>query len=226
MLAIVAFLMRRDMHETEAFTRETRRNSSLKTLMEHPREVAIVVGLTMGGTVHFYTYSNYMQKFLVNTSRYPKDTATLISASALFIYMCLQPLVGHFSDKIGRRPVLMAFGVLGTLTTVPILTALETTRDPLEAFALVMTGLVIVSGYARHQRRCESRAFPDAYSGAGRGPALCRHRGPIRRYCRVYRPFVQETGARKLLLLVRYFLHLHVFIGVFEYAGYEAQQCT
>lgn len=169
MLAVVAFIMRRDMHETEAFTRETRRNSSLQTLMEHPREVAIVVGLTMGGTVAFYTYSNYMQKFLVNTSGFTKDTATLISASALFIYMCLQPLVGHISDKIGRRPVLIAFGLLGTLTTVPILTALENTRDPWMAFALVMTGLVIVSGYSAINAVVKAELFPTHIRALGVG---------------------------------------------------------
>lgn len=169
MLAVVAFIMRRDMHETEAFTRETRRNSSLKTLMEHPREVAIVVGLTMGGTVAFYTYSNYMQKFLVNTSGFSKDTATLISASALFIYMCLQPLVGHISDKIGRRPVLIAFGVLGTLTTVPILTALESTRDPWAAFALVLSGLVIVSGYSAINAVVKAELFPTHIRALGVG---------------------------------------------------------
>lgn len=169
MLAVVAYIMRRDMHETDAFTRETRRNSSLRTLLEHPREVAIVVGLTMGGTVAFYTYSNYMQKFLVNTSGFPKDTATLISAAALFIYMCLQPLVGHISDKTGRRPVLIAFGVLGTLTTVPILTALETTRDPWDAFVLVLTGLIIVSGYTAINAVVKAELFPTHVRALGVG---------------------------------------------------------
>ncbi len=115
MLAVVSYRMRRDMHETEAFRNRNGATRSLATLLEHPREVAIVVGLTMGGTVAFYTYSNYMQKFLVNTSGFAKDTATLISAAALFLYMLLQPVVGALSDRIGRRPVLLAFGVLGTL---------------------------------------------------------------------------------------------------------------
>ena len=44
--------------------------------------------------------------------------------------MCLQPVVGAISDLVGRRPVLMAFGVLGTLLTVPILTALQDATDP------------------------------------------------------------------------------------------------
>ena len=69
-LAIVVYFMRRDMHESDAFL-EARalgpQESPLRALMRHPREVAIVVGLTLGGTVAFYTYTTYMQKFLVNS---------------------------------------------------------------------------------------------------------------------------------------------------------------
>ena len=97
-------------------------------LMQHPREVAIVVGLTLGGTVAFYTYTTYMQKFLVNSAGLSKDTSTVIAAGTLFLYMCLQPVVGAISDIIGRRPVLLTFGVLGTLLTVPILYARCRTR--------------------------------------------------------------------------------------------------
>ena len=70
-----------------------------------------------------------MQKFLVNSVGLSKDTSTVITASALFCYMCLQPLVGALSDKVGRRPLLLAFGVLGTLGTVPMLTALQSAHD-------------------------------------------------------------------------------------------------
>lgn len=169
LLAIVAYRMRRDMHETEAFVRETRRNSSLRTLMEHPREIAIVVGLTMGGTVAFYTFTTYMQKFLVNTSGFDKETATTISASALFIYMCLQPAVGALSDRVGRRPILIAFGVLGTISTIPLLTALGETRDPWVAFAIIMCGLVIVSGYTAINAVVKAELFPTHVRALGVG---------------------------------------------------------
>ena len=82
LLSVIAYLMRRDLAETEAFEQATRREGSITALLAHPREVAIVVGLTLGGTVAFYTYTTYMQKFLVNTAGFSKDTATLISASA------------------------------------------------------------------------------------------------------------------------------------------------
>jgi MHS family alpha-ketoglutarate permease-like MFS transporter len=41
-----------------------------------------VVGLTLGGTVAFYTYSTYMQKFLVNTVGLTKDESTLLTFSS------------------------------------------------------------------------------------------------------------------------------------------------
>jgi MFS transporter, MHS family, alpha-ketoglutarate permease len=168
-LAIVAYLMRRDMLETEAFVTGSRRDGTIAALMQHPREVAIVVGLTLGGTIAFYTFTTYMQKFLVNTSGFSKDTATLISASALFIYMLLQPVVGAISDRTGRRPVLIAFGILGTLCTVPILSTLAQTRDPLTAFALVMAGLVIVSGYTAINAVVKAELFPTHVRALGVG---------------------------------------------------------
>jgi len=169
MLSAVAFWMRRDLLETEAFQRATRREGSLAALAAHPREVAIVVGLTLGGTLAFYTYTTYMQKFLVNTSGFPKDIATLISASTLFIYMLLQPVVGSISDAVGRRPVLIAFGVLGTLSTVPIMSALQGVRDPWQAFALILMGLAIVSGYTAINAVVKAELFPTSVRALGVG---------------------------------------------------------
>ena len=168
-LAVVAYLMRRDMQETEAFVAETRRDGTIAALLQHPREVAIVVGLTLGGTIAFYTFTTYMQKFLVNTSGFAKDTATLISALALFVFMLIQPVVGAISDRIGRRPVLMTFGILGTLCTVPLLTALATTRDPIVAFALVMAGLTIISGYTAINAVVKAELFPTHVRALGVG---------------------------------------------------------
>jgi MHS family alpha-ketoglutarate permease-like MFS transporter len=171
-LAIIAYFMRRDMHETEAFVEASGiagRPSPFKGLLRHPREVAIVVGLTLGGTVAFYTYTTYMQKFLVNSTGLSKDTSTVIAASTLFLYMCLQPLVGAISDVIGRRPVLITFGVLGTLLTVPILSALQETKDPWTAFALIMVALLIVSGYTAINAVVKAELFPTSVRAMGVG---------------------------------------------------------
>lgn len=168
-LAVIAYVMRRDLHETEAFQRAKQRDGSLRALLEHPREVAIVVGLTLGGTLAFYTYTTYMQKFLVNTSGFSKDTATTITASALFIYMLLQPVVGAISDVIGRRPVLITFGVLGVLCTVPLLTALQAATEPLAAFTLILSGLAVVSCYTAINAVVKAELFPTSVRALGVG---------------------------------------------------------
>lgn len=169
--AVVAFWLRRNLEETEAFTSTEGRKEAggIRLLLQYPREILIVIGLTMGGTLAFYTYTTYMQKFLVNTVGLTKLHSTLISASSLFVYMLLQPLIGAFSDKVGRRPILIAFGVLGTLCTVPLLTQLSKTTDPLIAFALIMMALVIVSGYTAINAVVKAELFPAEIRAVGVG---------------------------------------------------------
>lgn len=161
-LAVVVFWLRRGLDETAAFrTRETTpKSSALALVLKHPKEALMVIGLTAGGTLAFYTYTTYLQKFLTNTAGFPKTTATEISAAALFVFMLLQPAVGALSDGVGRKPVMIAFGILGVLCTVPIMTALSTTTDSLIAFALSLSALVIVSGYTAINAVVKAELFP------------------------------------------------------------------
>lgn len=175
--AIVALWLRRNMVETESFERSgrdagasrKRTQGTLRALMQHPRAVLSVVGLTMGGTLAFYTYTTYVHKFLVNSAGMAAETASLINASTLFVYMLLQPVVGALSDRIGRRRILIAFGVLGTLFTVPILSQLQEVRSATEAFWLVMAALVIVSGYTAINAVVKAELFPVEIRALGVG---------------------------------------------------------
>jgi MHS family alpha-ketoglutarate permease-like MFS transporter len=159
-LAVVVFFLRRDLVETAPPDAARRRGGALALVREHPREAALVVGLTAGGTVAFYTYTTYLQKFLVVTSGFAAETATTITALALGVFMLLQPVVGAISDRVGRRPVMIAFGVLGATTTYPLLSALAQTRDPRAAFALALVALAIVSGYTAINAVVKAELFP------------------------------------------------------------------
>jgi MFS transporter, MHS family, alpha-ketoglutarate permease len=169
-LALLGVVLRRNMDETDQFNREHARPTHpapMRALAQHWRECAIVIGLTMGGTLAFYVYTAYMPKFLVNSVGLTRETATWISTISLFLYMCLQPAVGALSDRIGRRPILITFGVLGTLCTVPILSALQATRDAWTAFALVMAALAIVSCYTSINAVVKAELFPAAIRALG-----------------------------------------------------------
>lgn len=167
-LAAVSVLwLRRNMAETDAFAaREQqpaaseRRQGTLRELARHPRAVLAVVGLTMGGTLAFYTYTTYVHKFLVNSAGIDRQTASLVNAATLFLYMLMQPVVGALSDRVGRRPILVGFGVLGTLLTVPILSSLQHVDTGMQAFWLVLGALAIVSGYTSINAVVKAELFP------------------------------------------------------------------
>jgi MHS family alpha-ketoglutarate permease-like MFS transporter len=171
-LAITVLYIRRNIQESVSLANHPQPISTrgtLKELAKHPKAVFTVVGLTLGGTVAFYTFTTYMQKFLVITSGFSKSSATLISALTLVVFMLLQPLFGLLSDKIGRKPMLIAFGIGGTIATVPILIALGHTKDFWIAFALIMTALIIVSGYTSINAVVKAELFPSHVRALGVG---------------------------------------------------------
>jgi MFS transporter, MHS family, alpha-ketoglutarate permease len=169
--AVVAVRLRRSMVETEAFVNRapTAANeiSTLAALRAHPKSVATVIGLTAGGTVAFYTFTTYAQKFLVNTSGFSKSDATLVSAASLAVFMCVQPLVGALSDRLGRRPVLMTFGVLGTLGTVPLMMALGRVSSSASALVLLILALLVISGYTAINAVVKAELFPTGVRALG-----------------------------------------------------------
>jgi MHS family alpha-ketoglutarate permease-like MFS transporter len=171
LLAISVMFLRRNLHESAAFEQNEIQpaRGTIKALAKHPRAVATVIGLTLGGTIAFYTFTTYMQKFLVNTAGFTKADATLISTLTLIVFMVVQPLFGALSDRIGRRPLLIAFGVLGTLCTVPLLTTLGYTTDKWMAFALILVALIIVSGYTSINAVVKAELFPAEVRALGVG---------------------------------------------------------
>ena len=164
-LAIVALWLRRSIDETPSFRAaasvgQVGRRHPVRELLRYPRQILTVVGLTAGGTVAFYTFTTYAQKFLVNSGGWNTADASRISALTLLVFMLIQPLVGYISDRVGRRPVLISFGVLGLFGTVPVMTALAATRDERTAFALLMAALIAVSGYTAINAVVKAELFP------------------------------------------------------------------
>jgi MHS family alpha-ketoglutarate permease-like MFS transporter len=171
-LAIIALIMRRNLHETEAFAAASKikkRVSSIRALLNYPREVLLVVGLTMGGTAAFYTYTTYMQKFLKLSVHLNDDQTTMVTACSLIFAMCLQPIYGAISDVIGRKYLLIGFGVAGTLFTIPILTSLQAAQGPLQAFLLIACAWLIVSGYTSINAVVKAELFPTVVRATGVG---------------------------------------------------------
>ena len=180
--ALGALYLRTHMGETAAFEQKQRAVSAvaegegavpsagqMHQLLQHPRAVLTVVGLTLGGTLAFYTFTTYAQKFLVNTAGFSKESATLISFGVMAVALLFQPLLGTISDKVGRRPVLLLFGIGATLGTVPLLRLLAHTHDAWTAAGLLIAALFVVSGYTSISAVVKAELFPTEIRALGVG---------------------------------------------------------
>jgi MHS family alpha-ketoglutarate permease-like MFS transporter len=171
-LSVVAFYIRNNLQETDHFKKiniQEKDRGTIKMLLLHPKAILTVIGLTLGGTVAFYTYSIYMQKFLVNTVHLTKSQSTLVSFMSLFVFALIQPLFGLLSDHIGRKPLLIGFGILGSMLTVPLLSGLSKATTAPVAFILIMAGLLIVSGYTSINAIVKAELYPSSIRTLGVG---------------------------------------------------------
>jgi MHS family alpha-ketoglutarate permease-like MFS transporter len=170
--ALFATVMRSGLAESEQFEAiqgNLRRESSLRALARYPREVALVFGLTAGGTAAFYTYTTYMQKYLKLSVGLSIRETTQITAAALIFATLLQPLYGALSDVVGRKRLLVGFGVAGTLCTVPLLIALEQTKSGAVALLLLCGAWLIVSAYTSISAVVKAELFPTHVRATGVG---------------------------------------------------------
>ncbi len=173
LVSVFALYMRRGMPETEHFKEAQKLAKStehpFRTMFRHWRQLLMVIGITVGGTSAFYTYTTYMQKFLKLSVKLTDDQTTMVVTGSLIFAIILQPLYGWMSDIVGRKPMLVGFGILGTLLTYPLLTAIQNTQSPFVAFLLICGAWAIVSGYTSITAIVKAELFPTNIRALGIG---------------------------------------------------------
>ncbi len=161
-LAVVVFWLRRGIEETPSFTSAEgeERGRTMTLFRRYPKETAFLAVLTAGGSLSFYAYTTYMQKFLVGTTGFAKDQATSVMTAALFVFMLAQPVFGWASDRLGRKPMLMSAFGLGALAAWPAFTAIAGAQTVAQAFGLVLIPLLILSAYTSVGAIIKAELFP------------------------------------------------------------------
>ncbi len=171
--ALVAFWIQSSLEETESFKNMKKKRESAadtwRLMRSHPKELMWVLGMTMGGALGFYVFSNYMQKFLVNTSGFSKDDASLIMAMAMIVFMVAQPVMGWISDKIGRKPMFVFYGIGATLMTFPVMNYLESSSSAWGAFLVISGALIVQSTYTSISGQYKAELFPTEIRALGVG---------------------------------------------------------
>jgi MHS family alpha-ketoglutarate permease-like MFS transporter len=171
LLALVGMALRRGIDESPEFMAKGKsaRGNPLALFFSHPVAILRVAGLTIGGSVAVNTFSVYMPKFLVNTTGLSNTDSTMVSAISIIAFMAMQPVVGALSDRVGRKPVLVAFGIFGGLLSVPILNALQDAATPAIALLLVLAGMVVTTGYSAVNAVVKAELFPVEMRAIGVG---------------------------------------------------------
>ena len=168
--AVVAMYLRRSLEETASEESMHRKEAgSLVGLLRHRRGVALCFAFTMAGSLYFYTFTTYMQKYLVNTAHMDPKTVSTVMTVALVIFMCMQPLFGALSDRIGRKSNMIAFSALAMVCSAPILYAIGSVTSVAGALGYVLAALVIGSFYTSISGVVKAELFPPEVRALGVG---------------------------------------------------------
>ena len=115
-------------------------------------------GLTAGQAVVWYTGQFYALFFLTQQLKVDAVTANLMIAAALLIATPFFVIWGTLSDKIGRKPIIMAGCLLAVFTYFPVFKALTNAANPDLAQAQANAQVIIVAdptGTAKFTSSCD-----------------------------------------------------------------------
>ena len=107
--------------------------------------ILALVGLTAGQAVVWYTGQFYALFFLTNTLKVDNATANLMIAASLIIGTPFFVVFGALSDKIGRKPIIMAGCLIAALTYFPLFKALTEAANPALAAAQAANKIVVTA---------------------------------------------------------------------------------
>ncbi len=146
----------------------------------------------------------------------------MIFGSLIFATL-LQPIYGAISDRIGRKPLLIFFGVVGTLATVPILTTLKETKSPFTAFLLICGAWMFVAGYTSINAVVKAELFPTNVRALGVGLPYAHHGIDVRRHGAGRRAVFQDARARAVVLLLSQRHDLPLAAHLCDHARHQAR---
>ncbi|WP_214411917.1 MFS transporter [Sphaerisporangium fuscum] len=170
--SLVGLWIRRGAEETTTLAEDIKQGVAEKPklfefLVRYPSKAFMIVGITMAGTVAYYTWTTFLPTYAQLTVKFDKAEALQVGTISLLFFMVLQPLLGTLSDKIGRRPLLIAFGLAFTLLPVPL------TRMLTDSFASLLlvqcAGMVFLGGFTSISAAVNSELFPTRVRASGAG---------------------------------------------------------
>ncbi|WP_308250907.1 MFS transporter [Nonomuraea rhizosphaerae] len=171
-ISLVGLWIRRGAEETSAVVGEiqegrTERPKLFEFLVRYPGKAALIVGITVAGTVAYYTWTTFLPTYAQQNVNFDKGESLTVGTISLVFFMVLQPLLGMLSDRIGRKPMLIAFGLAFTILPVPLLGTLTNSFTSL--LFIQCLGMVFLGCFTSISAAVNSELFPTRVRAAGAG---------------------------------------------------------
>jgi MFS transporter, MHS family, proline/betaine transporter len=124
-LGPIGYYLRRKVAETPAFERavehrKVERSPFIAAVREYPVRMLQAFGLSIIGCMNSYIFVIYLVSYAINTMKLPPSSALTCAVASGAIIVVLTPLIGHLSDRIGRRPLLLSSATLSLLFAYPL----------------------------------------------------------------------------------------------------------
>lgn len=166
--SLVALWLRLGLVETTSESDRRRKDAgTLLGVLHHRRAFWVVFGITSIGSLSFYVFTTYMQKYLINTAGFAKGAVAELMTVCLFIFMLMQPVVGAISDRIGRKNSMLVFVFGMIVLPVPLLAAIGAQTSIVTAGLLILVAMAFLSFYSSISGIVKAEMFPAYIRGLG-----------------------------------------------------------
>ncbi|MER7501162.1 MFS transporter [Nonomuraea pusilla] len=171
-ISLVGLWIRKGAEETSSVAKDIQEGKAERPrmwefLLHYPTKAALIVGITLAGTVAYYTWTTFLPTYAQQNVNFDKATSLLVGTISLVFFMVLQPLLGMLSDRVGRKPMLIAFGVAFTLLPVPLLGLL--TNSFASLLLIQCVGMVFLGCFTSISAAVNSELFPTRVRASGAG---------------------------------------------------------
>ena len=171
-LALGSLFVRSIMTESAQDLDKHEDRGTLKALLQSWKPFLLVVGITSGGSLAFYTITTYTKTFMIHSAHISTATSNSIMIYALFFLMIMQPLFGLLGDKIGHKRSLIIFAAIAMCGIYPLFMLLNKaglSGNHYLAFGVIMALFVILSFYTSVAGIFKAKLFPMHIRALGTG---------------------------------------------------------
>lgn len=151
-LGPIGYYLRRKVAETPAFEaaverRTVERSPFFAAIREYRVRMLQAFGLSVVGHVCNFTFVIYLVNYAINTMKLPAGSALSCAVVWGLIQVSLIPVIGHLSDRIGRRPMILASALLNLICAYPLFLLAVKSGTVLALLAVLATAALFQALY-------------------------------------------------------------------------------